>query len=64
MAKECSRIESTCNNYHNDIKVIVNPPSGDPIQIANQVCEQLKRHSCGQSNGMSKQSVQQKRTGH
>lgn len=64
MAKECSRIESTCNNYHNDIKVIVNPPSGDPIQIANQVCEQLKRHSCGQSNGMSKQSVQSKKTGY
>lgn len=64
MAKECSRIENTCNNYHNDIKVIVNPSSGDPIQIANQVCEQLKRHSCGQSNGMSKQAIQNKKTGH
>jgi len=64
MAKECSRIEKTCNNYNNDIKVIVNPPSGDPIQIAHQVCEQLKRHSCGQSNGMSRESVQNKKTGY
>lgn len=63
MAKECSRIESTCNTYNNDIKVIVNPPSGDPIQIANQVCEQLKRHSCGQSHGISKKTVQSKKTG-
>lgn len=60
MAKECSHIENSNNSYKYDVKITVNPSSGDPIKIAQQVCEQLKRHTCG-SGGMGNKNSEQRR---
>lgn len=63
MAKECSHIENSNNSYKYDVKITVNPPSGDPIKIAQQVCEQLKQHTCGNNIGYSKDAASRARTG-
>ncbi|CAI3946747.1 hypothetical protein [Commensalibacter papalotli (ex Botero et al. 2024)] len=60
MGKDCSHIENLSNTYKYDVKITVNPPSGDPIKIAQQVCEQLKRHTCG--SGMGDRKYEQRAT--
>lgn len=62
-AKECTHMENSNNTYTYDVTITVNPPSGDPIKIAQQVCEQLKHHTCGNNIGYSKDAASRARTG-
>ncbi|CAI3955114.1 unnamed protein product [Commensalibacter communis] len=64
MAKEATHIENSNNSYKYDVKITVNPPSGDPVQIARQVCEQLKHHTCGNEMGYSKGAANSQKAQH